>query len=241
MKFALVMGASGDIGKAIANELAEDGWSLYLHYHKGKQSIEELLVYLQGKYPKQDFFSIQMDMTKEGKTDELASNLFQVDAVVFSSGFATYHLLTEVSATEMHDLFAVHVTTPIRLIQLLQDKLARSALGRIVFVGSVYGEAGSAMEVVYSTAKGAQSAFVKAYSKEVASLDITANVVAPGAVDTKMISDFSQEERESLLEEIPAGRLGTPRDVSFWVKQLLDQRSGYITGQTINISGGWLK
>lgn len=241
MKFALVMGASGDIGKAIADELAEDGWSLYLHYNKGKQRVEEQLVLLQQQYPKQDFFSLQLDMTQEKNISELAESLFQVDAVVFSSGFATYHLLTEVSATEMHDLFAVHVTTPIQLIQLLQDKLTRSALGRIVFVGSVYGEAGSPMEVIYSTAKGAQSAFVKAYSKEVASLGITVNVVAPGAVDTKMISDFSQEELESLLEEIPAGRLATAQDISFWVKQLLNQRSGYITGQTITVSGGWLK
>ena len=77
-------------------------------------------------------------------------------------------------------------SSPLRIVQSLQDKLAESEFGRIVFVGSVYGGAGSAMEVGYSTVKGALSAFSRAYAKEVASLGITVNVIAPGAVDTQM-------------------------------------------------------
>lgn len=241
MKFALVMGASGGIGQAIAWELAQDGWSLYLHYNNGKNRVEQQIKKLQEQFPKQDFFSVQMDMKKEEIVSKLTESLFQVDAVVFASGFTEYQLLTEVSVTEMHDLLAVHLTTPIQIIQLLQTKLARSEFGRVVFISSVYGEAGSAMEVMYSTAKGAQSAFVKAYSKEVASLGITVNAIAPGAVETKMIQDFSTEELEALKEEIPLGRLGNVQDISFWVKQLVDKRSAYLTGQTITVSGGWLR
>ena len=241
MKFALIMGASGGIGKAIATELAQDGWSLYLHYNTGKRSVEQQIKTLQEQFPKQDFFGLQMDMKKEEMVSNLIENLFQVDAVVFASGFTEYHLLTEVSVEEMHDLLAVHLTTPIQMIQLLQTKLARSEFGRVVFISSVYGEAGSAMEVMYSTAKGAQSAFVKAYSKEVASLGITVNAIAPGAVETTMIQDFTSEELEALKDEIPSGRLGNVWDISFWVKQLVDKRSEYMTGQTITVSGGWLR
>lgn len=241
MKFALIMGASGGIGQAIASELAQDGWSLYLHYNNGKDSVEQQIKTLQEQFPKQDFFSVQMDMKQEKMVLNLIDNLFQVDAVVFASGFTAYHLLTDVSIEEMHDLLAVHLTTPIQIIQLLQTKLARSEFGRVVFISSVYGEAGSAMEVMYSTAKGAQSAFVKAYSKEVASLGITVNAVAPGAVETNMIQEFTSEELEELKEEIPLGRLGNVQDVSFWVKQLVDKRSEYMTGQTITVSGGWLR
>ncbi|MFL2104499.1 elongation factor P 5-aminopentanone reductase [Desemzia sp. FAM 23991] len=241
MKFALIMGASGGIGQAIAFELAQDSWSLYLHYNNGRDTVEQQIKELQEQFPKQDFFALQMDMKREESVSKFVENLFQVDAVVFASGFTEYHLLTEVSVTEIHDLLAVHLTTPIQIIQLLQTKLAKSEFGRVVFISSVYGEAGSAMEVMYSTAKGAQSAFVKAYSKEVASLGITVNALAPGAIETTMIQDFTPEELEALKEDIPVGRLGHVQDVSFWVKQLVDKRSEYLTGQTITVSGGWLR
>lgn len=241
MKFALVTGASGDIGKAIALELADEGWSLYLHYNKGKKNVSDLLAVLREEYPHQEFMGLYMDMKKEETVLEVIENIFQVDAVVFASGFSEYHLLTEVSVDEIHDLLAVHLTTPILLIQQLQTKLARSPLGRIVFISSVYGDAGSAMEVMYSTVKGAQTAFVRAYSKEVASMGITVNAIAPGAIDTKMVQQFTPEELASLKEEIPLQRLGTPQDISFWVSQLLNERSQYLTGQTITVSGGWLR
>lgn len=241
MKFALIMGASGDIGKAIALELANDGWSLYLHYNRGKQNVVELLTHLREQFPKQDFMGLYMDMRKEETVTEVVQNLFQVDAMVFASGFSEYHLLTEVSAAEMHDLLAVHLTTPIQLIQQMQSKLAKSEFGRIVFISSVYGDAGSAMEVMYSTVKGAQSAFIRAYSKEVASMGITVNAIAPGAIGTKMVQQFSPEELSALKEEIPLQRLGTAEDISFWVGQILNKRSNYMTGQTITVSGGWLR
>lgn len=241
MKFALVMGASGDIGKAIAMELAQEGWSLYLHYNKGKKNVEALLVLLQEQFPEQEFMGIYMDMREEKTVHNVVQSLFQIDAVIFASGFSEYHLLTELIPEEMHDLLAVHLTTPIQLLQQLQTKLAHSEYGRIVFISSVYGDAGSAMEVMYSTVKGAQSAFVRAYSKEVASTGITVNAIAPGAINTKMIQTFSPEELTDLAEEIPMQRLGTAQDVSFWVRQLLDKRSGYLTGQTITVSGGWLR
>ncbi|TFJ43312.1 3-oxoacyl-ACP reductase [Carnobacterium divergens] len=241
MKFALVMGASGDIGKAIAADLASDGWSLYLHGFKDHLSLDEQLERYQNQFPKQDFFKLTLDMTDEKGAATFLEALFQVDAVIFSSGFTSYQLLTEVSAVEMEKMWQVHLKTPLLLLQKLQPKLAKSTLGRIVFISSVYGEVGSAMEVLYSTLKGAQLAFVKAYSKEVASLGITVNAIAPGAIQTKMNSEFSETEVTELVQEIPVGRLGQPNEISFWAKQLLKKESSYMTGQTLTISGGWLK
>ena len=97
--------------------------------------------------------------------------------------------------------------SPLRFDPLLEAKLARSQAARIVFIGSVYGGAGSALEVGYSTVKGAQSAFCKAYSKEVASLGITVNTLAPGAIDTQMNQMFSGSERQAVKEEIPSESL----------------------------------
>ena len=241
MKFALIMGASGDIGKKIAQELAEKGWSLYLHYHSNIKSAEEQLQEYQERYPKQDFYALSLDMTQEDEIPLFLKSIFQLDAVIFSSGFTTYQLLTEVSTVDMDHMWAVHVKTPIVLLQHLQSKLAHSRNGRIIFISSIYGETGSAMEVLYSTTKGAQLAFVKAYSKEIASLGITVNAISPGAIATKMNQDFTSTEVKELENDIPLGRLGSVSEISFWVMQLVDKRSAYMTGQSIVISGGWLK
>lgn len=235
------MGASGDIGKGIAQELAEKGWSLYLHYHSNVESINSQLQDYQERYSKQDFYAVSLDMTKEEDIPLFLNSIFQVDVVIFASGFTTYQLLTEVSSMDMERMWAVHVKTPVILMQQLQDKLARSKHGRVIFISSIYGETGSAMEVFYSTTKGAQLAFVKAYSKEVASLGITVNAVSPGAIATKMNQEFTLAEIKELESEIPLGRLGSISEISFWVTQLVDKRSAYMTGQSIIISGGWLK
>ncbi|MGX7419676.1 elongation factor P 5-aminopentanone reductase [Carnobacterium gallinarum] len=241
MKFALIMGASGDIGGAIAQDLAKAGWSLYLHCHSDFTSVERQAKVYQKNYPKQDFFTLQLDMMNEAELPLFLESIFQLDAVIFASGFTHYHLLTETTALEMDQMWQVHVKTPILLVQSLQTKLAASGNGRIVFISSVYGEVGSAMEVLYSTTKGAQLAFVKAYSKEVISLGITVNAISPGAIATKMNQDFAEAELDWLNEEIPAGRMGTTTEISFWVQQLLEPLSQYMTGQSLVISGGWLK
>ncbi|WP_034550835.1 elongation factor P 5-aminopentanone reductase [Carnobacterium funditum] len=241
MKSALIMGASGDIGAGIAKELAESGWSLYLHYHTDDKSVGKQLRDYQTAFPKQDFFGIKLDMTDESGIEEFVKNIFQLDAIIFSSGFTTFQLLTEVTSKTMDDMWAVHVKTPLLMLQTLQTKLAYSRSGRVVFISSIYGESGSSMEVIYSTTKGAQLSFVKAYSKEVASLGITVNAISPGAIETKMNSDFSELDLAALKEEIPVGRMGSISEISFWVHQLLEPRSAYLTGQSIIVSGGWLR
>ena len=241
MKFALILGASGEIGRSVAEELAADGWSLYLHYRHDEKSVNEQITNYTNQYPKQDFFKLHLDMVDVEEIPSFLDNIFQLDAIIFASGFTTFKLLTDANPSDMDNMWAVHVRTPILLAQQLQTKLARSHHGRIVFISSVYGEMGSAMEVLYSTTKGAQLAFVKAYSKEVASLEITVNAISPGAIQTKMNQNFTDEELISLKNEIPMGRMGKPAEISFWVKQLLAKQSAYLTGQSIVVSGGWLR
>ncbi|MBP1041111.1 SDR family oxidoreductase [Vagococcus sp. BWB3-3] len=238
MKYALILGASGDIGQACAQSLAASGWSLYCHYHQQAEKVKNLTKVLEKEYPKQDFFSLQFDMRQE-ELPTLVAPLFQVDAIVFASGGTIYKLLTETSSEEMEQLWQVSLKTPMRLCQQLQPKLAQSKQGRIVFVGSVYGSAGSAMEVVYSTLKGGQEAFAKAYAQEVATLGITVNVVAPGAVNTQMNQEWTREERAELVSDIPLRRLAEPEEIADLVDFLVSEKSAYITGTTIPISGGW--
>ncbi|WP_057873583.1 elongation factor P 5-aminopentanone reductase [Loigolactobacillus rennini] len=238
-KAALIIGASGDIGQAITQHLAANGWSLYLHYFQHARPVRKLQTQLIKQYPKQDFFALQADLTKTGQLQQLTSQLFQVDAVVFAAGITYYGLFQKLSASQLEQLWIMHVKAPLLLCQRLSAKLARSGAGRIVFIGSVYGGSGSPLEVAYSTVKGAQSAFVNAYAREVASLGITVNVVAPGAVDTKMNQMFDQQAKTALRQEIPVSRLAQPAEIAYWVGALLKSGASYLTGQTLYVTGGW--
>lgn len=239
MNYALILGASGDIGQACARQLAQDGWSLYCHYNQQSERVGNLTDALKKEYPKQDFFSLQWDMTDSEAVSQVVAQLFQVDALVVASGQTVYKLLTDTSAAEMEGLWQVSLKSPMLLCQQLQEKLARSKRGRIVFVGSVYGQAGSPMEVVYSALKGAQETFVKAYAQEVATLGITVNTVAPGAVNTQMNQDWTVAERAALVADIPLKRLAEPSEVAQLMAFLVSDKSAYITGATMPISGGW--
>lgn len=241
MSSALILGASGDIGQACARRLASQGWSLYLHYHDHEAPVTTLIAELAKASPKQDFIPMRYDLTDPTHLDALTAQLFAVDAVVFAAGATAYHLFESSTVPEMTQLMQVHLLTPMALLTKLQGKLAASGHGRVVFIGSVYGGSGSAMEVAYSTVKGAQSAFARAYAKEVASLGITVNVVAPGAVATKMNRFFSPEALAAVQADIPAGRLAQPEDISYYVASLLAPEAMYLTGQTLYVTGGWLR
>jgi len=241
MQWALILGASGDIGKQTAVDLAKAGWSLFLHYFKGKQTAVKLQKQLHERYPDQDFLLIQADLSQNSSVSQIISQLFSLNAVIFAQGTTDYGLFAEADPQALSKMLTMQVELPLQLIQSVQDKLALSGQGRVIFVGSVYGGAGSAMEVGYSTVKGALSAFVSAYSKEVASLGITVNVIAPGAVSTRMNLTFSAAERAEVAAEIPAGYFAQTSEISYWIKALLDKQAGYLTGQTIYVTGGWLK
>lgn len=241
MKSALVTGSSGDIGRSVCRKLAADGWSLYLHYHSNKKVVDDLIYEFTILYPEQDFFPLQVNLEEDYAIERLKKQIFSLNAVIFAHGTTEYGLLKDLTSEKMDTLWKMHVKIPILITQAFQNKLHRVRNGRVVFISSVYGEMGSGNEVFYSTVKGAQLAFVRAYSKEVASWGITVNAISPGAIDTHMNEHYSDNDLEVLKQEIPMRRLGKASEVSFWVSQLLQPESSYMTGQSLTISGGWLK
>lgn len=241
MPYALVMGASGDIGQAVCEKLAGQGWSLYCHFNQQKEKVLNFVSDLQKRYPQQDFFMVSLDMLREAEIPNFLDQLFQVDGIVFASGFTFYELLPETKADQMEALWQVHLKTPLLLLQGLQEKLAKSKRGRFVFIGSVYGHHGSSMETVYSAVKGAQESFAKAYAKEVATLGITVNVVAPGAVQTRMNENWDLQEIAELTSEIPLGRLADPSEIAAACTYLFSKEASYTTGIVLPVAGGWME
>jgi 3-oxoacyl-[acyl-carrier protein] reductase len=236
-KFVLITGASGAIGQAIAFRLAEEGYSLYLHYnsnHHGAQSLIQRLEGFGGEY-----IPVQADLSERGGYKRLASQIYSLDAIIHNAGNALYGLLQDLEVTDAEKLLQVHVTSPMLLTKELLPKILSKKSGNIVVISSIWGQTGAAYEVAYSTAKGAQLAFVKALSKELAPSGIRVNAIAPGAIETPMMSDFSPDELAVLKEEIPLSRLGLPEDIANGALFLLSGQAGYITGQTLSINGGW--
>ncbi|MBM6972507.1 elongation factor P 5-aminopentanone reductase [Lactobacillus gallinarum] len=241
MKRAIVFGATGGIGQAICRDLAEDGWSLYLHYNSKKEAAEELGQKLFTKYPDQDFMPIKLDFeVDDAQLSEFVQNLLPVNAAVFAQGVTNYGFLGDEDLDNITRLIKINLTVPIKLTKLLEPQLMKQGFSRIVYLGSVYGGYGSALESVYSATKGGLSRFAQAYAREVASNNLTVNVIAPGAVKTNMNSIFSEDTIEEVQEEIPVGRWADGKDISYWIKVLLNERSSYLTGQTIYVTGGWL-
>lgn len=241
MKHAIVFGATGGIGQAICRDLAEDGWSLYLHYNSKKEAAEELGQKLFTKYPDQDFMPIKLDFeVDDAQLSEFVQNLLPVNAAVFAQGVTNYGFLGDEDLDNITRLIKINLTVPIKLTKLLEPQLMKQGFSRIVYLGSVYGGYGSALESVYSATKGGLSRFAQAYAREVASNNLTVNVIAPGAVKTNMNSIFSEDTIEEVQEEIPVGRWADGKDISYWIKVLLNERSSYLTGQTIYVTGGWL-
>ncbi|MEH7882700.1 SDR family oxidoreductase [Bacillus sp. JJ1609] len=236
-KFALITGASGGLGQAIALILAEAGFSLYLHYNKNEKGIQTVLEQLRkfgGEY-----IPIQADLASKTGYLDVARNVFSLDAIVHNAGNAVYGLLEELDEKEAEQLIQIHVTSPLLLTKLLIPKLVQKKSGSIVMVSSIWGQTGAACEVAYSMVKGAQISFAKALSKELAPSGIRVNAVAPGVISTPILSDFTADEIDAIADEIPAGRLGVPREVAESVEFLLSEKSSYITGQVLAVNGGW--
>lgn len=236
-KFVLITGASGGIGSAIALKLAEEGYSLYLHYHQNEAAIHDLLVRLSefsGEY-----IPIQANLEEQEGYKKVTANIFTIDAFIHCSGTSHYGLLIDLKEEVLDQLLTLHVKAPLLLTKELLPKMLSKRKGNIIIISSIWGQTGAACEVAYSTVKGAQLAFVKALSKETALNGIRVNAVAPGAIETQMLNQFTKDELEEVKAEIPVGRLGSPENIADGVSFLLSEKSAYMTGQVLAINGGW--
>jgi 3-oxoacyl-[acyl-carrier protein] reductase len=236
MKYALITGASGGIGTSIARQLAADGYGLLLHYNRRREPIEMLEKELTTTH----VVPIQADLATADGVNVLLSQINRpVDVIVYNSGSSYYGLITDMSDELVQSMVQLHVTSPILLTKKLLPEMISKKRGNIVIVSSIWGLTGAACEVVYSMVKGGQNAFVKALAKELAPSGIRVNAVAPGAIDTDMLSIFSKEDLQAIADDIPIGRLGTAVEVAKTVSFLISDAASYITGQIISVNGGW--
>ena len=238
-RYAVILGASGEIGQAICRNLAADGWSLYIHFNEGSTKAKQLQSELNAEFPLLNFKIVQADFSTNEGAQSLAKQVQQVSAIVVANGQSMYKLLTETTAADMEALWKVHMQNPSQLIGLLSSELRNHDKSYVVFIGSIWGNTGAAGEVMYSAVKGAQHAFVKAYAKEGAYGGIRVNAVAPGWIETRMNETIPEDERQLVVAEIPLMTVGTPENVADAVEFLLSGKADYMTGEIIKVNGGW--
>lgn len=236
-KKALITGASRGIGKAIAIELAKNGYDIYAVCKHSVQALEELCSRLENEYGIRAA-AIPTDVSDAESVDRLFAQIEDIDVAVNNAGISYIGLLTDMSVEEWQAVIGTNLNALFFVSRKAVPFMLRKRKGKIINISSVWGNVGASMEVAYSASKGGVNAFTKALAKELAPSNIQVNAIACGVIDTEMNRCFGEEERASLCEEIPADRFGQASEVASLVLQLI-QGNEYLTGQIITLDGGW--
>lgn len=234
---ALITGASRGIGRAAAEVFAKNGYNLTLTCSSSMEALKSLAQALQAKYGI-SCLAVQADMGKEENVERLFRRISSLDVLVNNAGMAHFGLLSDMTAAQWHEVFAVNLDSCFYTCRAAIPLMLRAHSGKIINVSSVWGTQGASMEVAYSASKGGMNAFTKALAKELAPSNIQVNAIAFGVMDTEMNHALSPEDMEALRAEIPADRLGTPAEAADLIF-CVSEAPGYMTGQIITMDGGW--
>ncbi|MFA3790326.1 3-oxoacyl-ACP reductase FabG [Aliiglaciecola sp. SL4] len=236
-KVALVTGASRGIGRAIAESLAEQGAVVIgtATSDKGADSITDYLSKFGGH-------GLTLNVTDQTSLDEVLTkikeNHGEIDILVNNAGVTRDNLLMRMKDQEWEDILNTNLTPIFKLTKAVLRGMMKKRSGRIVNIGSVVGTTGNAGQANYAAAKAGVIGFSKSTAREVASRGITVNVVAPGFIDTDMTKSLTEEQKEAIFKDIPANRLGLPKEIAAAVSFLVSDNAAYITGETIHVNGG---
>ncbi len=233
---ALVTGASRGIGKAIAERLVADGATVIgtATSEKGALAISD---YLQGSGEGKVLNVAEPDSMQALLTD-ITEKHGAVDILVNNAGITRDNLLMRMKDDEWQSIMDTNLTSIFKMSKAVLRGMMKKRKGRIINIGSVVGSTGNAGQANYAAAKAGVIGFSKSMAREVASRGITVNVVAPGFIDTDMTKALTTDQKESIFKDIPANRLGDPKEIAATVGFLASDDAAYITGETIHVNGG---
>lgn len=238
----LISGASGDIGYAAAEKFAEAGSSLILLGHSNYDALLAKADLLSKKYgAKISCFRLNIADSKE--VYETAARILKehghIDLLINNAGISMFGLDHELSPSEWELICGVNLSGTMYLTRALLPSMIKTKSGRIINVSSMWGTAGASCEAAYSATKGAINSYTKALAKELAPCHIPVNAVAFGAIDTKMNSRLTPEEKAEFEAEIPYGRMAAPEEAADMLVNV-SLAPDYMTGQIIGFDGGYI-
>ena len=239
-KVALITGGSRGIGKAIALELADNGYNIVINYRTVNDELKNLKKDIEDK--KVECLLVYGDVSKfedcENMIKQAIDKFERIDVLVNNAGITKDGLIMRMKKEDFESVIDVNLTGTFNVTRNVIPYMMKQRSGRIINLSSVVGVAGNAGQTNYSASKAGIIGFTKSLAKEVASRNILVNAIAPGFIETDMTSVLSDSVKEAILNQIPLKRMGSANEIAKLVKFLSSDDCKYITGQVINIDGG---
>lgn len=236
-KIALVTGASRGIGKAIAIRLAEEGFTLAIHYRSNSELAQQTLDACEGKGK-----IFQADLSTADAPASLVSEVKKefgrIDVLVSNAGMSVDQLIPFVKEEVFDQLISVNLKPAFLLAKAVSKMMIKQKGGSIINMTSVVGHTGNLGQSIYAATKAALAGFTKSVALDLARYRIRANCVAPGFIETDMTKALPEQVQENILKSVPLGRLGQPEEVAAAVAFLASGDSSYVTGTTLHVNGG---
>lgn len=235
-KRAVIIGASGGIGLACADEFLQEGAKVTGTFRKGKDKMDELAA----KYP--DFISLPLDISdRENLTAGISDAVHRmggIDVLVHAAGISPSAILAAVDFREWKETMACNLDSAFTAMQAVILPMMRSGGGSIVMISSVFGERGGVGQSAYCASKAGVLGLTRSAAVELAAKKIRVNAVAPGFIDTPMTAGLGEKLKQRAIEKIPMHRFGLPEEVASMCVFLACDKASYITGQVFTVDGG---
>ena len=239
-KIALITGASRGIGKEISKEFIKNGATVIINYRNNTEYGNKVFHDLH-KYGVVDRYigDVSNEEFVISMVDSIIKKYGKIDILVNNAGISSFNMLVDTTIDDFNNIMNVNFKS----VYLLSREVLKTMMyekGTILNISSMWGEYGSSCETLYSASKGAINAFTKALSKEVSSMGVRVNAIAPGAIDTDMNKGFDEAEIKEIEEMCSLGRLGNATEVAKAALFLCSDDSSFITGEILNVTGGKL-
>lgn len=239
LKTVLITGSTSGVGKECALYFAKKGYRVAVNGANDKEALENTVMEIRQYSDCEGYFA---DVGREKEAQDMCSGVIgrfgHIDVLINNAAVSYVGLLTEMTAREWDKIVSVNLSSLFYMCRGVIPEMLKRKQGKIINVSSVWGRVGASCEVAYSAAKGGVDSFTKALARELAPSNIQVNAIALGAVDTRMNSFLSNEDRKRLEEEIPTGRMAGASEAAEYIYNIASSGE-YLTAQVISFDGGW--